>query len=496
MLRWLGLVMMASTALAAIKVGDSGVTVMNVGPVGITEGVAGGVRVFSAAVVDTPEMLWLKLDDSAATKVVVNSADTGIVVTNTAADTSALAVEGKIGGAFAYTSTHRSVCSDSTFLTALGGTQYSFAFWAKRALSTVHAAWFHIPFAPPENVAMCYFNKDNSTLFWYYFATSGGLNVSKQFSMPANTWYHFAFTRRNTTFKLYVNGALASTVEGTPIYTPLSMGFGVEPTFSGNTRTMDDIRFYDFTLSAADVAFLYNAGNGTADMLTPDPDTYVTVTFDPAGGSVSPETKEVMLGAAYGTLPTPTLSGCTFTGWVNGVPEQVTAETVVTDAAAHTLTAQWNAVMDVTIYFDAGDGYADYVEALYTPGSMFGSLPMAYNNYQEYVFDYWVDSSYTPIDIYSTVPSEGTTYYAHYSWYEPPQTYTVYLDPNGGIVEPSTFSNIPYETTYEALELPAPYLEGYNFDGWLSSYHMSIVGIGNYYCVYADDTLTAQWSPQ
>lgn len=40
-----------------------------------------------------------------------------------------------------------------------------------------------------------------------------------------------------------------------------------------------------------------------------------TLTFNPNGGSVSPTSKSVAYGSQYGTLPTPTRTGYTFTGW-------------------------------------------------------------------------------------------------------------------------------------------------------------------------------------
>ena len=41
----------------------------------------------------------------------------------------------------------------------------------------------------------------------------------------------------------------------------------------------------------------------------------VTVTFNPNGGSVSPESKVVNVGSTYGSLPTPTKAYNTFNGW-------------------------------------------------------------------------------------------------------------------------------------------------------------------------------------
>lgn len=65
---------------------------------------------------------------------------------------------------------------------------------------------------------------------------------------------------------------------------------------------------------------------------------YYTITFDSAGGSaVSP--RQVVVGDAYGTLPTPTKAGYTFLGWYDGTT-RVTESTVPTKDV--TLRAEWS----------------------------------------------------------------------------------------------------------------------------------------------------------
>ena len=223
------------------------------------------------------ESVWLKLDDTGATKKLVNSGTASVTFTNVVSNASARTVAGKLGGAFAYTSSERSVCADAALMQLLAGTSYSFAFWAKRASTTAHAGLFYMIFAPPDTLSVIYYNKDNQFLFWYSFLDDGVIDVSKKFSMPADAWQHFAYTRSSSVFKLYVNGALVTTTTftGSPVYTPLHMDWGWGgPDFPGNTRTLDDIRVYDFTLSAAEVASLYNGGNGSESTLVRAPDTH------------------------------------------------------------------------------------------------------------------------------------------------------------------------------------------------------------------------------
>ena len=69
----------------------------------------------------------------------------------------------------------------------------------------------------------------------------------------------------------------------------------------------------------------------------------ITVTFDPNGGSVSPTSKTITKGIAYGILPIPTKTNYTFKGWYTEASggSKVTSSTTVTAIANHTLYAHW-----------------------------------------------------------------------------------------------------------------------------------------------------------
>ena len=73
-----------------------------------------------------------------------------------------------------------------------------------------------------------------------------------------------------------------------------------------------------------------------------------TITFDAAGGTVSPTSKTVTYNTEY-TLPTPTRTGYTFAGWYSG--ETQYTDGTWTGLADVTLTAQWTA-NQYTITFD------------------------------------------------------------------------------------------------------------------------------------------------
>ena len=65
-----------------------------------------------------------------------------------------------------------------------------------------------------------------------------------------------------------------------------------------------------------------------------------TVSLDPNGGRVSPDALSVTYLTPYGSLPTPVRSDYRFDGWYLG-DEKIEAQTVMSQASPHTLTARW-----------------------------------------------------------------------------------------------------------------------------------------------------------
>lgn len=68
-----------------------------------------------------------------------------------------------------------------------------------------------------------------------------------------------------------------------------------------------------------------------------------TVTYNANSGTVSPASKTITYGAAYGTLPTPTRSGYKFLGWFTAASggTQVTSSTTVNTTGDRTIYAHW-----------------------------------------------------------------------------------------------------------------------------------------------------------
>ncbi len=92
------------------------------------------------------------------------------------------------------------------------------------------------------------------------------------------------------------------------------------------------------------VTYTYDCGNNYSETFTFQPTVAkYTVTFNANGGTSSTNSKSVTYGSTYGTLPTPTRTGYSFTGWYTSADggSLVTDRTTVNIARDHELYARW-----------------------------------------------------------------------------------------------------------------------------------------------------------
>lgn len=139
-----------------------------------------------------------------------------------------------------------------------------------------------------------------------------------------------------------------------------------------------------------------------------------TLKFDANGGSVTPTSKTVPFGDAYGNLPTPTRAEFTFNGWfTEKIGGTKVDQSTVMGAASKTLYAHWTAI-EYTAYFN-GNGGSDGTPIKGPFGTKFSQLPVSTR--VGYAFDGWYTQKQggTKIDTTTTMPSGGATYYAHWN---------------------------------------------------------------------------------
>ena len=189
----------------------------------------------------------------------------------------------------------------------------------------------------------------------------------------------------------------------------------------------------------------------------------VTINYNVnSGNRLSPSYKEVYNDEPYGTLPTPTRTGYTFTGWHYNSADGdiVTAETALKSKSTHTIYASWEA-NKYAITFNANGGTVDVASKEVTYDSLIGELPVPTRD--EYVFAGWFTSAYSGTEYKATSKcdlSADTTLYAH--WTELNKV-KITFNANGGDVTPS------YKTVYEDDaygDLPTPTRAGYEFVEW------------------------------
>ncbi len=214
-----------------------------------------------------------------------------------------------------------------------------------------------------------------------------------------------------------------------------------------------------------------------------------TVNFNPNGGSVTPTSKTYNTGSTYGTLPTATRTGYTFTGWYTAASggTQVTSSSTVTGNV--TLYAHWVGI-SCTLTYNANGGTVNPVSKTVIYGSAYGSLATPIRIGYSFTGWYTAASGGTQVTSNTMVSNASNhTIYAHWAV----NTYTITFNPNGGTVNPTT-RPVSYGSAYGAL--PTPVRAGYTFDGWYTAAEGgSQVTASTMLTENADQTVYAHWTP-
>ena len=200
------------------------------------------------------------------------------------------------------------------------------------------------------------------------------------------------------------------------------------------------------------------------------------ITLDANGGTVTPETLTVSTDESY-TLPVPTRSGYTFTGWflgetqiLNGTPVQLTGDA--------TFVAHW-AANTYTVTLDANGGTV-------TPETLSVSTDESYTlpvpTRSGYTFTGWFLGETQILDGTPVQLTGDATFVAHWAI----NTYTVTFDWN-------------YEDNQRTLQVahgssctvPAITRKGYTLTGWLCGETRYTAGTS--VTITENTTFTAQW---
>ena len=191
-----------------------------------------------------------------------------------------------------------------------------------------------------------------------------------------------------------------------------------------------------------------------------------TMTFDPNGGTCATKTKVVKYGQAYGTLPTPTRAGHTFTGWWTTKAEggkKVVSTTVCYASAGYTLYARWTAKKFVVTLNPNGGECATATKTV-TYGQAYGTMPVP-SPRTGYTFAGWYTAKTGGKKVTASTVCYATANYTLYARWTP-KTYTVSFNPNGGSCTVAS-KTVTYGQTYGTL--PVPTRDGYVFAGWFTT---------------------------
>jgi uncharacterized repeat protein (TIGR02543 family) len=162
------------------------------------------------------------------------------------------------------------------------------------------------------------------------------------------------------------------------------------------------------------------------------PDVY-TVTYSPGSGSVTPASARYTVGTSGLTLPTPTDTGYTFSGWFtasSGGTLVGLAGSSFSPTQDTTLYAQWTADT-YTVTYDPGAGTVSPSQSTFSTGGTALSLPTPSDGLSTFLGWFTAPSGGTLVGLAGATftPTQNVTLYAQW---QAPVMYTVTFDPNGG----------------------------------------------------------------
>jgi uncharacterized repeat protein (TIGR02543 family) len=258
--------------------------------------------------------------------------------------------------------------------------QYSISLWFKRDLTPIDATgygdkllcktdWYsdqHLRMLPGGSLHFTV-----TTGGGPYPSTGYGVDCWENFQ--DNMWHHYVVVRSNNLATLWIDGIQKSATSNA-----ISIASNTKPLYLGYSASgdayqrrywpgnLDELRIYNRALAPHEI-----------DELLYGETRRLTVAFDVNGGEQAPTNTIVIMGTPYGELPQPSRTGYTFGGWFSstgGVAFAIVADTLVTLAEDHTLTAAWTP-NTYTVTFDADGGEVAPVSKTVTFNAAYGTLP-------------------------------------------------------------------------------------------------------------------------
>lgn len=217
-------------------------------------------------------------------------------------------------------------------------------------------------------------------------------------------------------------------------------------------------------------------------------------TFSAPGCALAEGSRAVVFGEPYGELPVPSKGGWTFAGWRLGTVEgeEVSAETPVSSAEAHTLCALMAANAYTASFDAAGGAWSDSSEERRIAQTFASPWKMppepsrpGYSKDPGWIVG---EACLTSRDAYAyTSDIKASARWTACS-------YSVRFDPRGGRLSAAA-ATVTFDSPYG--ELPVPVRDGYSFSGWTLSEDGAgrTVAKDSPVATASDHTLYASWKP-
>ena len=231
----------------------------------------------------------------------------------------------------------------------------------------------------------------------------------------------------------------------------------------------------------------------------------ITITYDPNGGSVNPESVKITRDSILTGMPIPVKDGYAFNGWYSSKADgsgyrinEGTSFSKDTTVYAHWVkynTGEEDEIDQIILTFDPNTGIVCPTFLLVNADVPVVDYPLPYK--EGYSFFGW----YTTPEGGSRVNlgqkfTEDTTVYAHWVKYNTGEEgeidqVTITLDPVGGVVCPE---NLLVNVGSKGEDLPTPYRPNYTFNGWYTGPNGTGNKVDSNYVFSEDETIYASWT--
>ena len=332
----------------------------------------------------------------------------------------------------------------------------------------------------------------------WFTAATGGTQVSASTTVTGNVTYYAQWTANIRSYTATFNGNGGGTPSPSTITKTYGSELGTLPTCSRTGYTF--LGWYTASSGGTKISSTTKI-TGTVTYYAQWSINSYTLTYNVNGGNaVSPASKSIQYGSAYGTLPTPTKSSdaeytYAFAGWYTAASggTQVTANTTM-GAGNTTIYAHWTATRrSYTATFNGnGGGTPSPSTITKTYGSELGTLPTCSRT--GYTFLGWYTASSGGTKISSTTKITGTvTYYAQWSI----NSYTLTYNVNGGNAVSPASKSIQYGSAYGTLPTPTKSSDAeytYAFAGWYTAASGGTQVTANTTMGAGNTTIYAHWT--